>query len=89
MRNVKSVLTTLCLMILGLSCKSCATISPPPLLKDRTLYIHESGKLYYDFCIKKSWLGKCQEYKTELYELHDKETNNLLQQLEFKCRSED
>jgi thiol-disulfide isomerase/thioredoxin len=89
MRNAKSALITLLWMALGLNLTSCATVSPPPLLKDRTLYIHESGKLYYDFCIKKSWLGKCQEYKTELYELHDKETNNLLKNLEFKCRAED
>lgn len=62
-------------LLFGLLISACATIHRP--LINRTLAIHQSGKLYYRYCQKKI-LGICTKYKEDWYDLNIPETAKML-----------
>lgn len=65
---------------------SCAAIIIPKL-ENRSLLIHESGKLYYPYCADKSWFGNCKERKEDFYDLSDPLVRERLKGFVCKRRS--
>lgn len=50
-----------------------------PKLQSRSLYIHESGRLFYRYCAKKKKLGsKCKKWHEDFYDISDPVTRAKL-----------
>ena len=67
---------------------SCAAIIIPKL-GNRSLAIHKSGKLYYEYCANRNWFGKCSELKQDFYDLTDPLIRARLEGFVCKRRSRD
>jgi len=65
---------------------SCAAIIIPRL-ENRSLAIHDSGRLYYRYCTDKSWFGNCKEWKQDFYDLSDPVVRAQLEGFVCKRRS--
>jgi len=65
---------------------SCAALTINKL-QNRTLEIHKSGRLYYDYCSKKNIFGFCKEWTTDFYDLADPNVRNKLHGFICKHRS--
>lgn len=68
---------------LGLFISACASKVIIPSLENRTLTIHESGKLAYPSCTKRSIFGKCKEWTYEFYDITDPIVRVRLR--DFRC----
>lgn len=77
---MKNLLAGICL---GLLLSACASSVIIPRVESRTLTIHESGRLAYNYCVKRSLFGKCKEWKIDFYDLSKPEDRVLLK--DFRC----
>lgn len=71
-------------LMIGVAFSACSGFIIPELAS-RTLHIHDSGRLWYRYCVDKNlFRTKCVKWKEDFYDLHIEEERKKL--AGFVCR---